>query len=450
MIEKIAHEMKEAGINSYYVGGAVRDKLMGIPIDDIDICLVNVVDSQVVTKILEKYCDSIVSDAGSRFPVWIGIIGDMKIDYALARRENLVGKTRQDFQVDIASVSIEEDLKRRDLTINAIAENVLTGEIVDPFNGRFHIENKVAHYVSSAFMEDTLRVLRTARFIARFELVPTSSLITMCKNLKPTDISNERVGMELMKMFKTVKKPSLFFNFLREVDWLGYYFKELENCIDVPQDFRHHPEGCVYTHTLYCIDESQDWFIRAVMLCHDLGKAECTTIDGLDYRLTDKEGKIQSIGHEERSDLGKQMLKRIHFASHNIINQIGCLIELHMVRTSNNKYHKVVRKTLRRLMHYGIEYSKLAEVCKCDVCGRPPKERYIPDIGQDIAEELLKNGEMIPIVTGEDMLALGIQGPDIGNILDLCLSLQDRGTLRKDNWKGVLKGCNIPCLKNRL
>ncbi len=460
-LEEIAKEMSQHGIDSYYVGGTTRDEIMGIPVDDIDICLVGVTDPKVVTTILEKHCDKIVSEAGSRFPVWIGIFGSTKVDYALARKENLVGKTRKDFDVNVSCVTIEEDLKRRDLTINAIAKNVLTGEFIDPFNGRFHIEKRVAHYVSSAFQEDSLRVLRAARFVARFELMPTATFIQMCKNLKPTDISNERVGMELMKTFKTVSKPSLFFDFLCQVGWLGYYFQELENCIGVPQDIRHHPEGHVYTHTMHCIDHAQDWFTRAVMLCHDLGKAETTTIDGLDYRIHQMAGtylnrhivqkfKIQSIGHEERSDLGKAMLKRVFFASHDVINQIGCLVELHMVRTSDNKHHKVVRRTLRKLLAYKLEYKQLVEVCRCDICGRPPRPCFTPDIGQAIAEELLEEGAMTPIVTGEDMLALGLKGPDIGNVLDICLELQDRGTLRKDNWKGVLKGCSIPCLKNLL
>lgn len=681
IIRKIAEEMLNNGIDSYYVGGTVRDKLIGIPVDDIDICLTNVKDKKIVTSILKKYCDKIVSDAGSRFPVWIGIIGDVKIDYAMARKENLVGNTRKDFDVDVDSITIEQDLERRDLTINAIAQNILTGDFIDPFNGRYHILEKIAHPVGSAFAEDTLRVLRAARFIARFELTPSDDLIKVCKSLRPTDISNERVGMEVMKLFKVANKSSIFFYFLRQVDWLKYYFQELENCIDVPQDWNHHPEGSsliqcspyttcitsptetswhyfsfgqlfsgsftvgttiepfdrtttaksivnatfdsfsgafragsnsgkfssvltpatiahpktfvfsfgsstfvadkiirvvfkvpksgmhgvmqssindfeifnriiqpisifmmdmfgrkdfstkmehhnypvetsrisdswihnvgissiivdsasmtsdgyvicsfdlgfnskacfthfkefmykdnsfspdfqkegdeflhvfhaelrmgdVFTHTMYCLDQAQDWFTRAVMLCHDLGKAHTTTM-----KLSDR--RIQSIGHEFVGiDLTKNMLKRIHFCSHEIINQIACLVELHMVRTSSTT--KVVRKTLRRLMHYKIPYSKLVEVCRCDVSGRPPLPAFTPYIQQDIADKLIEDGEMIPIVTGEHLLELGLKGPDLGKVQKIALELQDRGTLRKDNWKTVLKGCSLEQLKGLL
>lgn len=436
--------MKEKGIDSYYVGGCVRDKLMGIPIDDVDICLVNVTNAGVVTEILEKFCDKIVSDAGSRFPVWIGIIGNYKIDYALARRENLVGSSRKDFEIEIENVSIEDDLRRRDLTVNAIAINVLSNDYIDPFGGISDLNKRIAREVSEAFAEDTLRVLRAARFISRFQLNATTSLIELCRRLTPTDISNERVGMELMKTLKTSSKPSSFFQFLRHVGWLKYYFGELEDCIGVPQDPKHHPEGCVFTHTMHCLDYAQDWFTRAVMLCHDLGKAHTTTM-----RIEDK--KIQSIGHELAGvELTKTMLKRIHFASHDTINQIACLVELHMVRTKDSKHEKVVRRTLRKLMHYQISYSKLVEVCKCDIGGRPPLPKFTPDIGQDLAEELLEKDEMKPIVTGEDLLSLGLKGPDIGNVLKTALELQDRGTLRKDNWKRVLKGCNMEQLKGIL
>lgn len=439
-ITEIAQELRTLGIESYYVGGYVRDYLLGNTVDDIDICLVGVTDRKLTTSVLEKYCSSVSSEKGS-FPIWICTIEGKKVDFAVARKENLVGKTRKDFLVETENVSIEEDLKRRDLTVNSIAINVLSGDIIDPYDGRYHLQEKIAHPTSDAFREDSLRVIRAARFISKFGFDPSTELMEVCKSLKPNDISNERVGMELKKLFKSSDKPSLFFYFLKEVGWLGYYFQELQDLIDIPQDPIRHPEGCAFFHTLYTIDEAKDWFTRAVMLCHDLGKAKCTT---------NEDGKIRSIGHEEAGiELTKTMLKRIHFDSHKVIGDIACLVGLHMLRFSG-KSEKAVRTTLRELSKRKLDFQQLVEVCRCDVSGRPPLEKYTPDIGQELAKKIIENNEIQPIVTGDIIVSLGIQGPDVGTIYDLALKLQDKGTLKRDNWKKVLKSCNLPILKGKL
>ncbi len=465
-IKNIAAWFSNYNIQLYVVGGYVRDEIMGTPSEDMDICLVGGGTAAIVSGKLEAlkatgHIDTVTTVHGS-FPIWIVEINGTKYEFAMARKERKLGQSRTEFETEVKDVTIEEDLMRRDFTINAIAKNVLTEEIIDPFYGRMAIRRKMLSPVSEAFKEDSLRVIRAARFISRFQFTPTSLLKDYCRDLKPTDISAERVGMELMKTLKQVEKPSMFFNFLKEVGWLGYFFKELEDCIGVPQSPIHHPEGDVYTHTMHCIDAADGWFARTVMTCHDLGKAITTKVDGMDYKLAVRElrdiqqgslsHKVTAHGHEEAGvQLTYNMLKRIHFTDHSTIRRIGCFVELHMIRATmtQKNYDKLIRRTLRKLMHHNLTYPQLLYIIWCDLAGRPPKEppslsELYEQMHLDHARNLVINGEMEPIVTGEKLLEIGIpSGPEMGQMITKALELQDRGTLTKYNWRQVLHGAGF-------
>lgn len=448
-LQKIALELWHNKIQSYYVGGCVRDELMGVSTDDYDICLVGVKNPVETEKILLKHCQSVTPLVGQKFPVWIADIDGYKIDFAMARKETLTGGTRKDFEVTTDDVSIEDDLRRRDFTINSIAKHVISGTYVDPFDGRDHILHNFLTPTSIAFKEDSLRVYRAARFLAKFpELQPSVELFTMCKNMEPTDISPERVGMELRKMLETAEMPSVFFMFLRQVGWLPYHFKELHDCINIPQSPLHHPEGDVFMHTMYSLDEANDWFTRICMVCHDLGKVTTTTIDGIPLQNVPfwntgqkphPDCSIKSIGHEESGkQLTRDMLTRIHFCDHRTIRQIETMVELHMIRTGVSE--KVVRRTLRKLMEKHLTYEQLVEVCRCDLSGRPPLVKYTPDIGQHRAKELLESNAMERVVTGEKLMAAGYTpGKLMGHLVKKGLEWQDRGTLNEENWLKMIK-----------
>jgi tRNA nucleotidyltransferase (CCA-adding enzyme) len=263
--------------------------------------------------------------------------------------------------------------------------------------------------------------------------------------------------MELMKLFKNSDSPSTFFYMLGWWGWLEYHFKELAALSGVPQSLKHHPEGDAFVHTMYCLDQvpKGDWFMRAVMLCHDLGKATHTLIDGVkwhevkddigDFRLWSKDIKVSSPGHEAAGiQLCYDMLKRISFCSHSIIRKMGCLVKNHMVRAFYNpaKPDKVVRPILRDLMQHGLNYIDLERVVFYDLAGRPPLQVPKPlDIGQAYADYLIVNDLMTPVVTGELLMANGLEpGEVMGKMVKRALELQDRGTLNKDNWKKVLRG----------
>lgn len=435
-VQNIAYTLSNLGMESYLVGGYVRDYFMGQDSDDIDICIVGCHNPADVETVLNQFGQA--NFVGVSFPVWK--ITDPKTgqeyDFALARTERKVGQSRQDFAVNFSpEVSIEDDLKRRDFTINAIAINVLTGVAIDPFNGRGDIALRILRPVSSAFAEDALRVYRAARFLARFSMQASPELIEVCTALNPNNISAERIGMELDKCMKQApESPSIFFRFLREIDWLGYHFQEVEDLIGIQQNPEYHPEGDAFEHTMHCLDASQDAFIRIVMLCHDLGKATTTLFE---------DGKWKAPAH---AGAGVQpsldMLKRIKFKDGVFQDQVACLVENHMFHILPEFSRKAVGRMANKLAAVGLTFEQLVEVCRCDLAGRPPLETPEVYIGQDIAAEFIVNAEkgfIEPIVNGNMLIGEGIApGPELGRIKDHLFDLQSEGILTGDNWKSFL------------
>ncbi len=424
MIQELIEILALNNITSYYVGGCVRDKIMGIESHDIDICLTGANVEQ-VNEIFSAFCGKPITTVGKSFPVWILDIDGQKYDFALARAEKKTGISRQDFSFEVSDITIEEDLKRRDITINAIAQNCLTGDFIDPFGGIDDIHNKVCRQVSEAFAEDALRVYRAARFIAVFDLTPTPEFINICRALSPINIAPDRVGRELKKLFESDCKASPFFYFLNEVGWLPYHFYELDKLIGLQQSPLHHPEGDAFVHTMHCLDEAKDVFTKTVMLCHDLGKSETTVFENGDYK---------SPGHAEAGlPLTDTLLRRLSFFDGAFQDKVSLLVELHMCHI-NAPTKKSSRKLLTKLERLELTFDHLVEVCRCDVSGRPPLQGYTPDIGQNFISEMKK-----PIVNGTMLIAMGIEpGKEMGILLKKLLSLQDEGVLTPDNWKEYL------------
>lgn len=257
----------------YLVGGAVRDALLDIPIKDRDWVVVGATAEQM----LALGCQQV----GADFPVFLH--PETHEEYALARTERKAGRGYHGFEIDASpQVSLEQDLLRRDLTINAMAVSQ-TGELIDPYGGKTDLNNRVLRHVSDAFAEDPLRVLRVARFVAQlsafdFKLADETRAL-MCKMSlegELNDLVPERVWQEVHKALMT-DKPSLFFYCLHEVGALAELFPELDKLFSVPQSPTHHPEGDAGTHTMMVLDAaaklSHQMDIRFAALVHDLGKA---------------------------------------------------------------------------------------------------------------------------------------------------------------------------------
>lgn len=305
-IYEIAKKIKINGGNLYLVGGAIRDELLGITKHDEDYC---------VTGLSFNEFQNIFPEAiiqGKDFPVFSI---DNK-EFAIARKERKIGIGHNNFDVETdKKITIEEDLERRDITINAIAKEVLTDRIIDPFNAINDLKNGIVRAVSSHFAEDPLRVYRVARFASQFNFKIEKNTIKMMNSLKNelSSLSVERVYNELSKALLT-DKPSIFFNSLKEANVLDVHFKEIYDLIGAEQPIKYHPEGDSYNHTMLVLDrvaEKTDKTIeldnkrklelRFSALVHDIGKG-----------TTPEEEYPHHIKHEERgAKLVKSMGKRL-------------------------------------------------------------------------------------------------------------------------------------------
>lgn len=288
-IKPIANKIEQAGGKLYLVGGAVRDELLGQMTHDEDYC---------VTGLTAKQFQKIFPEAhirGKAFEVF-DIEGK---EFAMARTESKQGKGHKEFEIKTnPQITIEQDLARRDITINAIAKNVLTGEIIDPFNGREDLKNKVIKATTEHFKEDPLRVYRVARFAAKLKFEVENETINQMNELKNelNSLSRERVFSELYKALQT-DNPSIFFEVLKQADVLDIHFKEIKDLIGAEQPPEHHPEGDAYNHTMLVLDmaseltknleEERKLEIRFSALVHDLGKG-----------VTPKEQYPHHYGHE--------------------------------------------------------------------------------------------------------------------------------------------------------
>lgn len=299
VIYEIASKINSNGGNLYLVGGAIRDKLLGIVNHDEDYCVTGIS----FDEFKELFPEAIIK--GKDFPVF----SIANKEFAIARKERKIGIGHNSFDVKTdKKITIEEDLERRDITINAIAKEVLNDKIVDPFNGMEDLKKNIIRAVSNHFVEDPLRVYRVARFASQFNFNVEDNTMNMMKLLKNElySLAVERVYNELRKALLT-DKPSIFFDILKDANVLDIHFKEIYDLIGAEQPIEYHPEGDSYNHTMIVLDKVADKTkslsderkleLRFSALVHDLGKG-----------TTPKEEYPHHIKHEER---GAELVKHI-------------------------------------------------------------------------------------------------------------------------------------------
>ena len=303
-IQEIASKIKQNSGNLYLVGGAVRDNILCKKTHDEDYC---------VTGLSYEKFSELFPNAHVRGKAFAVFDIDGK-EFALARTESKLGKGHKEFEIKAApEISIQEDLARRDITINAIAKDVLTGEIIDPFNGQDDLKNKIIRATTCHFKEDPLRVYRVSRFAAKLGFNVEPHTIKQMNELKEelSTLSKERVFEEFKKALEA-EKPSVFFDVLRRADVLDVHFKEINDLIGVEQPAKYHPEGDAYNHTMLVLDMAADMTkdfetnrkleIRFSALVHDLGKG-----------ITPKEEYPHHYGHENTGiELTKKLGHRVN------------------------------------------------------------------------------------------------------------------------------------------
>lgn len=316
-------------LKSYLVGGAVRDKILGLQNNDKDYVVVGATEQKMLTAGFAK--------VGAAFPVFLH--PTTQEEYALARTEQKTSAGYQGFTCQFdPSVRLEDDLKRRDLTINAIA---FDGEhYIDPFNGVSDLQHKVLRPVSYAFKDDAIRVLRLARFKAKFpDFTLHDSFYPLIEDMKNSgelsSLQPERVRTEMEKAFKE-EMPSLFFETLKTLGVLDIIFPELHALINVPQVQKYHPEGDAFTHTMMVLDAARqqngDHTCLYAALLHDLGKG-----------VTPASILPQHIGHEINGvPLVKEFLNRFSISKNAafILNFTKYHLQVH--RCLEMRYGKIV------------------------------------------------------------------------------------------------------------
>jgi tRNA nucleotidyltransferase (CCA-adding enzyme) len=331
----------------YLVGGAVRDKLLGRPIKDQDWVVVGSTPKQMLAQGYQA--------VGADFPVFLH--PNTKEEYALARIERKIAKGYTGFSCDASSdVSLEEDLLRRDLTINAMAMDD-HGAIIDPYNGQQDLKDKLLRHVSLAFVEDPLRVLRVARFAARyyilgFRIAPETLALmqTIVANDELTTLSAERVWQETARSLMETH-PEVYFENLRACGALAMWFPELDILWGIPNPPKWHPEIDTGIHTMMVLQQavklSDKLNVRFAALVHDLGKG-----------LTPSENWPSHQGHEK---LGLDAINTLcdRLKAPNDCRELGLMV---------SEYHTYV--------HHAFELKAstvLGMLNRCDVWRKPQR-----------------------------------------------------------------------------
>ena len=398
MIEKqIAQLVKEKGGRTFYVGGYVRDKLLKIENKDVDIEIHGINEEQ-LQDILKQVGDLI--SYGKSFGVFS--LKGHNIDIALPRSEKAIGKGHKDFKIDVDPfIGYKQAARRRDITINALMQDVLTDEILDYYNGLDDLKNKIIRQVdSNTFIEDPLRVLRVAQFASRFNFTVAQATIELCKTIDLTYLTKERVEEELKKCLLKGKKPSIFFDTLNKMNQLDYWFKEIKELIGLKQDPIYHPEGDVYIHTMQVIDRAvkyrdkcKSYEFMLLCLTHDFGKIICSE---------NINGRIHAYEHEIKGvPVVEEFIKRITNRKE-VITYLKNMVPLHMLPNKCACDNSRIKKT-NKMFYNAIEPKDLIYFSYCDR-GNEDNSKYLNERYEEYKIMMLK-----PYVTGSDLIKAGIK-----------------------------------------
>ncbi|MFT4257430.1 MAG: multifunctional CCA addition/repair protein [Pseudoxanthomonas sp.] len=393
-------------MRTFLVGGAVRDQLLGLPAGDRDWVVVGATPEQMLAQGFKP--------VGRDFPVFLHPhTGE---EHALARTERKSGRGYRGFVVDAdPSVTLEEDLQRRDFTVNAIAQDA-DGALIDPCGGARDLEARVLRHVSPAFVEDPLRVLRAARFMARFAslgFTVAEETVQLMRQIAASGeldaLVPERVWQELRKALRS-PKPSAFLATLRDVHALAAVLPEVDALYGVPQRAEFHPEIDTGLHQQLVSDMAariapNDDLVGFAALTHDLGKA-----------LTPREEWPRHLMHEQR---GLQPLaalcERLKIpAEHRELAMIACREHLNVHRLAELRDATVFELLSRcDAMRKPQRIAQLAQVCEADKRGRLGSEDSDYPQGREL-QRLLAAARS---VDAKDPAMQGLRGPQIGDAL---------------------------------
>jgi tRNA nucleotidyltransferase (CCA-adding enzyme) len=434
-ILRLARAVGEAGGRALLVGGCVRDRLLGREVKDWDVEVYGV-EPERLRELLGRM--GRVNVVGEAFTVYK--LGH-DLDVSLPRRERKAGRGHRAFYIEgDPAMSFEEATRRRDFTVNAILEDPLAGDVIDPFGGRADVERKLLRAVSpDTFVEDSLRVLRAAQFAARFGFDVEPATVELCRSIDLTDLPAERVWGELEKILLAAARPSVGFEWLGRLNVTPQLFPEIEALNGVPQEEEWHPEGDVFIHTLLVCDrarelvEDLDYPRRVTLmlaaLCHDFGKPATTEL---------VEGRTRSRGHEEAGVAPTlsflDRLKVFTLDGYDVRAQAVALVRDHLKPGEFYRARGEVTDGAFRRLARRCELELLYRVAKADSLGRNapwvPRERWFGSEAQEWfitrARELsVEKGPPAPVLLGRHLLEMGLKpSPLVGEIQRAVYELQ--------------------------
>lgn len=475
---EIARAIRDAGGRAVVVGGWVRDHLLGVRSKDIDIEVFGL-RTERLEALLARFGK--VHAVGRAFGVFR--VGGIDVDFSLPRRDSKRGPGHRGFDVaPDPSLDFAEAARRRDLTVNSIGLDPLTGEVLDPHAGRRDLKRRVLRATDPAhFCEDPLRGLRVAQLAARLEMSPDEELAALCRTLDLGELSGERVFDEFRKLLLRAAKPSIGFKVLEDTGQLRF-FPELDALCGVPQDPEWHPEGDVWVHTLMVLDaaaflrgtadagerdditedstedgieygngdrtgdgngngdgdgirdgngngnrdDNEDFALMLGGLCHDLGKP--ATTERVDGRVRSRRHDVEGIA-PTRTLLGRW---RAPIA---LIDKVAALVEHHLAPAlfiKNGATAKGYRRLARKLDRAGVGIELLVRVARADHLGRTTDDAIAGRF--DAGDAFLDTARAYSVertaprdaVLGRHLIERGMQpGPEFAPILERCREIQD-------------------------
>ena len=439
---EIAKAVRDAGGRALVVGGWVRDDLLGVRSKDVDIEVFGL-DVERLEALLAGFGS--VHAVGRAFGVFR--VGGIDVDFSLPRRDSKRGPGHRGFDVvPDPSLDFAEAARRRDLTVNSIGIDPLTGEVLDPHGGRRDLGRRTLRATDPArFSEDPLRGLRVAQLAARLEMTPDEELLALCRTLDLSELSGERVFDEMRKLLLRATKPSIGFKVLEDTGLLRF-FPELDALRGVPQDPEWHPEGDVWVHTLMVLDEAaclrdagdagqrdattggsgENLALMLAALCHDLGKPATTKRAG---------GRIRSYRHDVEGVAPTRTLLARMRAPGALADKVAALVEHHLAPAlfvRNRATAKGYRRLARKLERAGVSVELLVRAARADHLGRTTADALAGRFEAGDAFLAAARAHSVErtaprdAVLGRHLIERGMQpGAGFAPILERCREVQD-------------------------